>query len=417
MLYKIFLIKKCFLFFSGLLTVLSVYAFEEINPLSEINSVYINKIHLNSGTPEFRYPALQIINTDQNNNSTELTSSVLSHRNGNDMLIKVNRNDSLDLAEIKKINITNNLVLIAEEKFDTLLNNIKNLRSANARSFLISNAFNTTNNTFSSNQVLQLLQQLNDEKSRLQLAKLSYNIITDRNNFYKLYVLLSSKASKNELTDFVNNYQADNNPFIAMDNAVFQILYLEIKNQRPESTRMNSLINVFNTRKDYFSAQQSSQLIQLVKLESNRLQLAKLSYHIIVDLVNFSQIYNLFGKQINEDKLADYVIANYSSGSRPQLAMSDVNFNNLFISVKKKYLPVEQMNFLTEIFNNARNYFTCSQANKLIPLITYESNRLLLAKLAYRTVTDRGNFNLLTDLLNSQASKNDLMAYTKAYKD
>jgi hypothetical protein len=75
------------------------------------------------------------------------------------------------------------------------------------------------------------------------------------------------------------------------------------------------------------------------------------------------------------------------------------------------------MSTLTDVFNNKSNYFTCAQAKQLIPLVTVESNRLQLAKLSYRSIVDRGNFSQLYDLLESQASRNELDAYVKAYRD
>jgi hypothetical protein len=48
--------------------------------------------------------------------------------------------------------------------------------------------------------------------------------------------------------------------------------------------------------------------------------------------------------------------------------------------------------------------------------VSLESNRLQLAKLSYRTIIDRANFIQMNELLNTQASRNELDAYVKAYK-
>ena len=65
--------------------------------------------------------------------------------------------------------------------------------------------------------------------------------------------------------------------------------------------------------------------------------------------------------------------------------------------------------------NNSNYYFTSAQARQLIELVSLESNRLQLAKLSYRTITDRGNFTQLYDLFYSQSSKDELAAYVNAY--
>ena len=108
----------------------------------------------------------------------------------------------------------------------------------------------------------------------------------------------------------------DTRPFIAISDTSFYILYGKIKNQWPETNRIIFLANILQSSHEYFSALQASQLIQLVSPDSNRLLLAKLFYHVIIDMANFSQIYNLFSQQINEDRLADYVLDNYNTSVR-----------------------------------------------------------------------------------------------------
>jgi hypothetical protein len=97
--------------------------------------------------------------------------------------------------------------------------------------------------------------------------------------------------------------------------------------------------------------------------------------------------------------------------------MTDANFTTLYQSIQGKYLPFEKMTSLTGTFNITSNYFTSAQAKQLVSLVSSESNRLQLAKLSYRTIVDRDNFNQLYELLNGQASRNELENYIKAYKD
>jgi hypothetical protein len=277
-------------------------------------------------------------------------------------------------------------------------------------------AFNNMSNYFTTYQASQLIQIVSAEANRLQLAKLSYRSITDQSNFNQIYNLLSTQASKNELTAYINN-NGGSNANGAMTDANFNNLYQTIRQQWPVSSQMNSLTNAFNTTSNYFTTYQASQLIQIVSAESNRLQLAKLSYRSITDQSNFNQIYNLLSTQASKNELAAYLNTNYNTGTVSNAAMTDANFNSLLKTIQAQYLPFEQMNSLVSAFNNTNNYFTSAQAKQLIPLVSLESNRLQLAKLSYRTIVDRGNFNQLYELLNSQASKNELETYVKAYKD
>jgi hypothetical protein len=229
--------------------------------------------------------------------------------------------------------------------------------------------------------------------------------------------LLSTQASKNELSAYINNNSNGSNPNGAMTDVNFTNLYQNIQQQWPVGTQMNSLTNAFNNTSNYFTTYQASQLIQIVSAESNRLQLAKLSYRSITDQSNFNQVYNLLSTQASKNELSAYLSANYNTGSVANVAMTDANFTSLYQGIQAKYLPFEKMSSLTSTFNVTSNYFTSAQAKQLISLVSSESNRLQLAKLSYRTIVDRSNFNQLYELLNGQPSKNELETYVKAYKD
>jgi hypothetical protein len=66
-----------------------------------------------------------------------------------------------------------------------------------------------------------------------------------------------------------------------------------------------------------------------------------------------------------------------------------------------------------DVFANPNNFFTTAQIKQLILLINTEPNRLELAKLSYKTVTDPENFTQINDLFQMQASKDELTAYVK----
>ncbi|MBL7746471.1 MAG: DUF4476 domain-containing protein, partial [Chitinophagaceae bacterium] len=70
---------------------------------------------------------------------------------------------------------------------------------------------------------------------------------------------------------------------------------------------MNTLVNTFSNTSYYFTSSQAKQLIELVSLESNRLQLAKSSYRNITDRSNFSQLYELINSQAGKNELEAYV--------------------------------------------------------------------------------------------------------------
>jgi len=377
------------------------------------SSILGNKTTIVLNNLEIGQHTLQITRTDLNTMRSDRISAPFNLRNNYEMLININNNGSLELIENLKAGISGNQVAVNNADFNLLLKNVKAQRSASARRNTISAAFNNTSTYFTTNQVVQLLQLINAENFRLQLSKLSYRSVTDRSNFYQVYELLNSQAGKDELVAYVNNYNEGGNSNSTMNNVNFNNLYQTIQQQGPVSTQMNSLTNAFNNTSNYFTSYQASQLIQIVSAESNRLQLAKISYRSITDQSNFNQIYNLLSTQASKNELAAY-INNNSNGSNPNGAMTDVNFTNLYQNIQQQWPVGTQMNSLTNAFNNISYYFTTYQASQLIQIVSAETNRLQLAKLSYRSITDQTNFNQIYNLLSTQASKNELATYLSA---
>jgi hypothetical protein len=329
------------------------------------------------------------------------------------MLIRLNADGSLELIETKNTGYDNMLPMSASN-FNNLLKNEKKQKSAAARRNVVANALNNTQNYFTTAQVSQLLQLVNSESFRVQLAKLSYRSVTDRGNFYQIYDLLNSQNSRNELETYVSNYNRGIDSKNEMSDARFNTLYQTIREKYPVSTQMNSLIDAFNNTSNYFSSYQASQLIQIVSGENNRLQLAKLSYRNITDRSNFNQVSNLLYNQSSRNELETYV-NNYNQGIDSNNKMSDASFNNLYQTIRQQSPASTQMNSLINAFNNTNNYFSSYQASQLIQIVSGENNRLQLAKLSYRSITDRSNFNQVSNLLYNQSSRNELETYVNNY--
>ncbi len=380
------------------------------------NLVNGNKTTITINNLELGQHTLLFTGTGQKMDRAGSITTTFNLRHKFDMLIKLNGNGSLELIETKKTGIPEGNVPMSSADYNYLLRNVKSKRTNNERKTVIAGAFSIANNYFTTYQVSQLLRLVNSENYRLDMAKLSYKTITDRQNFNQLYDILNNQASRNELEDYVNNYDDDSDLQVAMSDVNFNSLYKTIKQQWPVSTQTNSLANAFSNTNNFFTAYQASQLIQIVSTENNRLQIAKLSYRSITDRNNFSQIYNLLNNQTSKNELSAFV-NNFNGVNNPNIAMSDENFNIFYQTISGQYFPGEQLSSLTSAFNNTGNFFTTSQVKQLIPLVSYENNRLQLAKLSYRTIVDRENFSQLYDLLSNKSSRDELDMYIKTYQD
>jgi len=311
---------------------------------------------------------------------------------------------------------------MADNKFSPLLQSVRSKWSQALRGETESDAFNNPNNYFSTSQVRQLLTLITAESDRLDLAKLSYRSVTDSANFTKLYDLFKAQASKDELTDFLrtkgwNVPAAQNNLKTPMPDNKFNSLLESVRNKWSQALKGETESEAFNNPNNYFSANQVKQLLTLITSESDRLDLAKLSYRSVTDSSNFTQLYDLFKLQASKDELDDFLRSkgwntpgNQATVKTP---MADEEFNQLIFNVRGNLIQLLKVNYERDVFNNPNNYFSTNQVRQLLLLINSETNRLELAKLSYRTVTDPANFLQLNNLFNLQSSRDDLANFVK----
>ena len=93
--------------------------------------------------------------------------------------------------------------------------------------------------------------------------------------------------------------------------------------------------------------------------------------------------------------------------------MSETDFNNLFNSIRKRWLTFTKYSAAVDAFSSSENYFTTAQAKDIIALLSSEDNRLQLAKMAFDNIVDQQNFRQLYDLFTSQSSKDELDSYIR----
>jgi len=94
--------------------------------------------------------------------------------------------------------------------------------------------------------------------------------------------------------------------------------------------------------------------------------------------------------------------------------MSDASFMVIYRNVQGQWQSGAKVSTVANTFTNTNNYYTTYQARQLIQLIPDESNRLSLAKLSFRGITDPVNFSQLYDLFSS-AGRKDLENYVISY--
>jgi len=316
---------------------------------------------------------------------------------------------------------------MSDASFSTIYQAAQNQWQATLRMNYLVDAFANPSNYFTSSQARQLIQLVTAESDRLLLAKTAYRGITDVTNFSQVSNLLSTTASRNDLAAYVNAYATNNTGTVTyptnptrtpMSDASFTAIYRDVEAEWAPGAELNALRQVFANNTYFFTTAQARQLIALVSIEANRLELAKSSYRSITDPANFSQLYDLLTSQASRNELTNYVNTYNTNGSANtypvRQAMTTDSYNELYRSVQNTFGLGAKMSYLTNTFANTTYYFSTAQAKQLIELVSSESNRLQLAKSAYRQVVDPSYYyTQVSQLLSSQASRTELETYIR----
>ncbi|MEP6595657.1 MAG: DUF4476 domain-containing protein [Ginsengibacter sp.] len=361
-------------------------------------------------------------NNAKYNNSSKKTfmySKTFDLREGYDMDISINASGRVQLSESPTSGVveSDDKTPMANSDFNQLLQSVRGKFSQALKGETENDAFNNPKNYFTTSQIKQLLTLITSESDRVDLAKLSYRSVTDSANFTRIYDLFKSKASRDELNDFLRSkgWNIANDQSLTktpMPDNKFNSLLQSVRGKFSQALKGETESDAFTNSNNYFSTSQIRQLLTLITSESDRVDLAKLSYRSVTDSANFTQLYELFKTKVSRDELNDFLNSKgwniATSQNLTKTPMAENKFNSLLQSVKGKWSQALKGETENDAFNNSNNYFSTSQIRQLLTLITSENDRLDLAKLSYRSVTDSSNFTQLYDLFKTQESKDEL---------
>ncbi len=383
------------------------------------NTVVINNV--GTGKHTIRVNRLSNNNPKYNGTSKKIFvyTKPLIIREGYDMDITINVNGRVQFSENSTSGFeqSDNKTPMANYEFSQLLQSVRSKWSQALKGETVSEAFNNTNNHFSTSQIRQLLILITSENDRVDLAKLSYRSITDSSGFTQLYDIFKSQASKDELNDFLrtkgwNIPNGQNTIKSPMTDIKFNQLLQSVRGKWSQALKGETESEAFNNPNNYFRTNQIRQLLILITSENDRLDLAKLSYLSVIDSANFTQLYDLFKTQASKDDLNDFLRTKGWNITNDQTLiktpMADNKFSQLLQNVRSKWSQALKGEAESDAFNTPNNYFSTSQIRQLLSLITSENDQLDLAKLSYRSVTDSANFIRLSDLFKTQENRNEL---------
>lgn len=383
-------------------------------------------------------PGSHSIEVYTNGNMATNTSGKLLYSNNfqlradYDMIIGINANQVSFKEKIREnANNENENLSMPANDFAELMQEIKSNRYQSARISAIKEAVNSSDH-FTTNQIRQLLMLVTAETSRLELAKLSYRVVSDPENFSRVNSVFSSQANRNNLNSYVDLQvngtvpvvPVTGNTRVLLTATQYNQLLLDLNNNNYQSGKFTILKDAFVKTSNAFTTAQLRQLLGNITSEPDRLYLAKQAYATASDPLNFATLLTLFTTQANRAELNSYIVTNGGTGGnvyvQTRVAMSDANFRQLLQSAGNHILPWDKVKDVKTAFIDPQNNFTSSQARQLLYMISSgnllsvsESSRLELAKLSYARITDPENFMQVVDLFTLQSSKDELNSYVK----
>lgn len=315
-------------------------------------------------------------------------------------------------------------VAMSATAFNQLLTNVRNEWSQTSKASLVRNAFATSTNYFSTNQVGQLLSLITAETTRLELAKLIYPRVMDKSAYGELTELFSTASVRNEFETFIGVTPTGNtssginygNRTPVSDNT-FSSLIQTVNNQYQQVGKVAVVHDALNNASYYFTTAQLRQLISSITAESDRLALLKLSFSRVADVGSFYTLNDLLYNQSSRAELDAYVRAggtttntNYTN----RVAISDAEFSRLEIKARLHFRQSSVVQDIRTAFSSTTAYYSVPQIRQLLLMVPTEADRLTLAKLAFHRVTDPTGYRQLDDLFTTQGSRDELARYTAA---
>lgn len=98
-----------------------------------------------------------------------------------------------------------------------------------------------------------------------------------------------------------------------------------------------------------------------------------------------------------------------------QQGMDATTFERLREAVRRESFDEKRISTIKTVLPNSGT--TSAQVRELMQLMSFEQNKLELAKYAYRFTVDRDNYFTVNDVLSFANSRNELNRFIRSYKD
>ena len=136
------------------------------------------------------------------------------------------------------------------------------------------------------------------------------------------------------------------------------------------------------------------------------------SYHVDVMINRFGKA--LVDEQVLRRDWNDDEFTNGQNDNNYRQPMSDQDFNQLLNRVKGQWFSSSKLRTAKHAIPN--NTFRAAQVRELLQAFTSDSEKLELAKLAYRSTIDQRNYYTVIEVLSFQSSREELEQFIRNYR-
>lgn len=334
-----------------------------------------------------------------------------------DMTIGVEKNGNIQISQKRKIGFDEDPRMeMTADDFVALARTLESVELGSQREFGLTQAFLNRDYHFSSPQIITMLGLVKGP-AKLRLAKLSYGSILKAASFDSV-INVFAPGDKNSLRSYIAGLKALP-AGMQMAELPFGQLKQLIDKEWLILEKDKAIMAAFLKRGNLFSTDQARQLIEMSGTEAARILLAAASFSTLTDKENFNSFYYLFRFHASKNEVSLLVFRQGEDflSRIPGLRKDAISSADFTVVMNEILDANEDMRAekLARRFAYPYAAFTTGQVAELVQLVKDESNRLSLLKDAWRVITDRANFNTLSDLLWLDENRKSFAAYRESY--
>ncbi len=220
--------------------------------------------------------------------------------------------------------------------------------------------------------------------------------------FSKISISSTTNSSLRVMVDG-NRYKANNNSVVIsnLQQGYHNVkIYQLVRNSRPSAYGNNSNYRLLYSSNVYVKPQYHVDII------INRFGKA------FIDEQPINAAYYNDDDDWDDDDWNDnnWNNSEYNTG----MAMNSQLFNNFKQSISNESFDNTRINIAKQVIGT--NYFTTAQIKELLPLFSFEGNKLEIAKYAYKNTLDKNNYFSVADCFTFSSNKDELLRYIQNYR-